>query len=40
MKTKIEAKNQDLQWLYYPDWVYYEYGNCQKTFADASTIQM
>ena len=30
MKAKLEVKNQDLQWLYSPDWEYYDYGNCKR----------
>lgn len=30
MKAKLEVKNQDLEWLYSPDWEYYDYGNCKR----------
>jgi acetyl esterase/lipase len=30
MKAKLVVKNQDLQWLYSPDWEYYDYGNCKR----------
>lgn len=30
MKAKLEVKNQELEWLYSPDWEYYDYGNCKR----------
>jgi hypothetical protein len=30
MKVKLEVKKQDLEWLYSPDWEYYDYGNCKR----------
>lgn len=30
MKAKLEVKKQDLEWLYSPDWEYYDYGNCKR----------
>lgn len=30
MKAKLVVKNQDLEWLYSPDWEYYDYGNCKR----------
>lgn len=30
MKEKLEVKNQDLEWLYSPDWEYYDYGYCKR----------
>ena len=30
MYKKIEIKNQDLEWLYSPDWEYHDYGNCKR----------
>lgn len=30
MKTSIEVKNDDLEWLYSPDWEYHDYGNCKR----------
>ena len=30
MKENLKVKNQDLEWLYSPDWEYYDYGNCKR----------
>lgn len=30
MKAKLVVKNQDLEWLYSPDWEYYDYGYCKR----------
>lgn len=30
MKVKLELKKQDSEWLYSPDWEYYDYGNCKR----------
>ena len=30
MNKKIEVQSQDLEWLYSPDWLYHDYGNCKR----------
>lgn len=30
MKKKLKINAQELQWLYSPDWEYYDYGNCKR----------
>lgn len=30
MKKEIEVKFDDLEWLYSPNWEYFDYGNCKR----------
>lgn len=30
MKAMLEVNCEDLEWLYSPDWEYYDYGNCKR----------
>lgn len=30
MKKEIEVKFNDLEWLYSPNWEYFDYGNCKR----------
>lgn len=30
MKQMLKVKNEDLEWLYSPDWEYYDYGYCKR----------
>lgn len=30
MKSMLEVNCTDLEWLYSPDWVYFDYGNCKR----------
>lgn len=30
MKKEIEVKFDDVEWLYSPNWEYFDYGNCKR----------
>ena len=30
MKKEIAVKFDDLEWLYSPNWEYFDYGNCKR----------
>ena len=34
MKKELEVKFDDLEWLYSPNWEYFDYGDCNFSSAD------